>query len=158
VFFLTSAAPSHCNDDSPRRTWHGRAMEVVVLWSAGRVAGTQIAERFHVSAEPGRGFAAGSPTPRYWAGDAPGSGRKDHRVPAATVECLVELALSLPSAGRRRWITRLLAQKSALTPGVCPTCRAATGSSRHANCLSAERYDLDDAGRCQVASRAMPRL
>ena len=34
-------------------------MEVVVLWSADRVAGTDIAERSHVSAEPGRGFAAG---------------------------------------------------------------------------------------------------
>jgi hypothetical protein len=45
------------------------------------------------------------------AGDAPESGAEGPRRPAATVERLVEVALSPPPAGRRRWITRLLAQE-----------------------------------------------
>jgi transposase len=47
----------------------------------------------------------------------PKAGRKDHAVPAATVERLVELAMSPPPAGRSRWTTRLLAQEVGLTSG-----------------------------------------
>jgi hypothetical protein len=42
----------------------------------------------------------------------PKAGRKDHAVPAATVERLVELAMSPPPAGRSRWTTRLLAKEA----------------------------------------------
>ena len=47
----------------------------------------------------------------------PKAGRKDHAVPAATVERLVELAMSPPPAGRSRWTTRLLAKVVGLTSG-----------------------------------------
>src|SRR4029453_12861743 len=44
-------------------------------------------------------------------------GRTDHAVPAATVERVVELAMSPPPAGRSRWTTRLLAKEVGLTSG-----------------------------------------
>lgn len=47
----------------------------------------------------------------------PKAGRKDHAVPAATEERLVELAMSPPPAGRSRWTTRLLAKEVGLTSG-----------------------------------------
>jgi transposase len=47
----------------------------------------------------------------------PKAGRKDHAVPAATVERLIELAMSPPPAGRSRWTTRLLAKVVGLTSG-----------------------------------------
>ena len=47
----------------------------------------------------------------------PKAGRKDHAVPALTVERLVELAMSPPPAGRSRWTTRLLAKEVGLTSG-----------------------------------------
>ena len=40
--------------------------------------------------------------------DRPKAGRRDHAVPAETVERIVQLALSPPPAGRSRWTTRLL--------------------------------------------------
>src|SRR5262245_11096116 len=91
-------------------------MEVVVLWSAGSCGHANCSALARVGGAGSR-IRRRVLTARDWAGDAPESGRKPHAVPAATVERLVELALSPPSAGRRRWITRLLAQKSALTPG-----------------------------------------
>jgi transposase len=62
---------------------------------------------------PCRGFDAGV------AGLAtrPKAGRKDHAVPATTVERVVELAMSPPPAGRSRWTTRLLAKEVGLTSG-----------------------------------------
>jgi transposase len=90
----------------------------VILWSAEGVAGAAIAHRLHVSAEAvsrvRRRFiqtgVAGLAT-------RPKAGRKDHAVPAATVERLVELAMSPPPAGRSRWTTRLLAKEVELTSG-----------------------------------------
>ena len=90
----------------------------IILWSADGIAGAEIARRLHVSAEAvsriRRRFldagVAGLPT-------RPKAGRKDHAVPAATVERLVELAMSPPPAGRSRWTTRLLAKVVGLTSG-----------------------------------------
>src|SRR5437667_3516037 len=90
----------------------------VVLWSADGVAGADIARRLHLSAEAvsriRRRFletgVAGLAT-------RPKAGRKDHAVPAATVERIVELAMSPPPAGRSRWTTRLLAREVGLTSG-----------------------------------------
>ncbi|MEO8605160.1 MAG: IS630 family transposase [bacterium] len=90
----------------------------VILWSADGVAGVEIARRLHVSAEAvsriRRRFVttgiAGLET-------RPKTGRQDHAVPAATIERLVELALSPPPAGRSRWTTRLLAKKVRRTSG-----------------------------------------
>jgi hypothetical protein len=44
-------------------------------------------------------------------------GRGTRRDPAATVERVVELAMSPPPAGRSRWTTRLLAKEVGLTSG-----------------------------------------
>src|SRR5712691_1833300 len=90
----------------------------VVLWSADGVSGAEIARRLHLSAEAvsriRRRFVetgvAGLAT-------RPKAGRRDHAVPAATVERLVELAMSPPPAGRSRWTTRLLAKDVGLTSG-----------------------------------------
>jgi transposase len=90
----------------------------VVLWSADGLAGADIARRLQLSAEAvsriRRRFletgVAGLAT-------RPKAGRRDHAVPAATVERLVELAMSPPPAGRSRWTTRLLAKEVGLTSG-----------------------------------------
>jgi hypothetical protein len=42
----------------------------------------------------------------------PKAGRKDHAVPPATVDQVVNLAMSPPPAGRSRWTTRLLAKQA----------------------------------------------
>jgi transposase len=49
--------------------------------------------------------------------DQPKAGRKDHAVAAATIEEIVQLALSPPPAGRSRWTTRLLAHRVGITSG-----------------------------------------
>src|SRR6516164_9322455 len=76
----------------------------VVLWSADGVAGADIARRLHLSAE-----AVSRIRRRFLAGGVAG--------PAATVERVVELAMSPPPAGRSRWTTRLLAKDVGLTSG-----------------------------------------
>jgi len=90
----------------------------VVLWSADGVTGAEIARRLHLSVEAvsriRRRFIetgiAGLAT-------RPKAGRKDHAVPAATVERIVDLAMSPPPAGRSRWTTRLLGKAVGLTSG-----------------------------------------
>lgn len=90
----------------------------VVLWSADGISGAEIARRLHLSAE-----AVSRIRRRFVEGGAvglatrPKPGRKDHAVPAATVERVIELAMSPPPAGRSRWTTRLLAKKVGLTSG-----------------------------------------
>jgi transposase len=90
----------------------------VVLWSADGVSGAEIARRLQLSVEAvsriRRRFVEGGV-----AGLAtrPKRGRKDHAVPAAMVERMVELAMSPPPAGRTRWTTRLLGKKVGLSSG-----------------------------------------
>lgn len=90
----------------------------VVLLSADGVPGEEIARRLDLSPEAVSRIRA-----RFRSGGVPGlterpkAGRKDHAVPAATVERIVELAMSPPPAGRSRWTTRLLAQEVGLTSG-----------------------------------------
>lgn len=90
----------------------------VILLSAEAVSGREIAHRVQLSPEhvsvlrsrfQREGVAGLSARPK--------AGRKDHAVPATTVEKLVELAMSPPPAGRSRWTTRLLAQVVGLTSG-----------------------------------------
>jgi len=90
----------------------------VVLWSADGISGAEIARRLHLSVE------AVSRIRRRFLEDGvaglatrPKSGRTDHAVPAATVERVVELAMSPPPAGRSRWTTRLLGKAVGLTSG-----------------------------------------
>lgn len=90
----------------------------VILLSADHVAGREIALRLSLSAEQVSRIRS-----RFRAegvaglAERPKAGRKDHAVPAATVERLVELAMSPPPAGRSRWTTRLLAKEVGLTAG-----------------------------------------
>ncbi len=90
----------------------------VVLLSDRGVSGREIATRLnlsgeHVSKIRGR-FAAEGVAGLF---ERPKAGRKDHAVPAAVVERVVELAMSPPPAGRSRWTTRLLAKQVGLTSG-----------------------------------------
>jgi transposase len=90
----------------------------VILLSADRVSGKEIAVRLDLSPEQvsrirarfrSEGVAGLTARPK--------SGRQDHAVPRETVERVVHLAMSPPPAGRSRWTTRLLGKKVGLTSG-----------------------------------------
>jgi len=91
---------------------------LVVLWTADGVPAGEIAARLHLTAE-----AVSRIRRRFLEGgieglaDRPKTGRKDHALPAETLEKIVHLALSPPPAGRTRWTTRLLAKEVGLTSG-----------------------------------------
>ena len=96
--------------------WVRRAR--VILLSANGVSGAEIAMRLELSPE------AVSRIRRRFRDDGvdglterPKPGRKDHAVPSAVVERVVQLAMSPPPAGRSRWTTRLLAKAVGLTSG-----------------------------------------
>ena len=89
----------------------------VILWSADGVLGVEIARRLHVSVEAVSRIRRRFTTAGVDGSDTTEDGRKDHAVPAATVERLVELAMSPPPPGRSRWTTRLLAKEVDLTSG-----------------------------------------
>ena len=89
----------------------------VILLSDRGVSGREIARRLILSPEHVskvrtwfRGGGVGGLV-------RPRSGRKDHAVPAETVERIVQLAMSPPPAGRSRWTARLLAKEVRLSPG-----------------------------------------
>jgi transposase len=81
----------------------------VVLLSAEGVSGAEIAARLDLTPE-----AVSRIRLRFRQTGVAGleeqarSGRKDNKVPPATVERIVNLAMSPPPAGRSRWTTRLL--------------------------------------------------
>lgn len=81
----------------------------VVLLSAEGVTGVEIATRLDLTPE-----AVSRIRSRFRATgvagltDRPRPGRTDNKVPAETVERIVQLAMSPPPAGRSRWTTRLL--------------------------------------------------
>jgi transposase len=90
----------------------------VVLLSDSGLSGQEIALRLdlsgpHVSKIRSRFRAEGV----EGLTERPKAGRKDHAVPANTVERVVQLAMSPPPAGRSRWTTRLLAKAVSLTSG-----------------------------------------
>ena len=90
----------------------------VVLLSDRGLSGREIAIRLdlspeHVSVIRSRFRAEGI----GGLAERPKAGRKDHAVAAATVEQIVQLAMSPPPAGRSRWTTRLLAREVNLTSG-----------------------------------------
>lgn len=90
----------------------------VVLWSADGISGAEIARRLDLTPEAvSRIRRRFRDTGVPGLADRPKSGRKDNKVPAATVERVVQLALSPPPAGRSRWTTRLLAKAVGLTSG-----------------------------------------
>jgi transposase len=63
--------------------------------------------------------------------DRPKPGRRDHAVPAETIEQIVQLALSPPPAGRSRWTTRLLAEAVGRTSGCVSDILRAHGLKPH---------------------------
>jgi transposase len=82
-----------------------------VLFSADGVSGTEIATRLDLTPE-----AVSRIRRRFLEHGVAGlaerqrSGRKGNKVPPATIERIVQLAMSPPPPGRSRWTTRLLAK------------------------------------------------
>jgi transposase len=104
----------------------------VILWSAEGSSGVEIARRLQVSVE-----AVSRIRRRFVTGGVEGlatrpkAGRKDHAVPAQTVERLIELAMSPPPPGRSRWTTRLLGREVNLTSGCVSDLLRAHGLRPH---------------------------
>lgn len=88
----------------------------VVLLSADGVAGAEIAIRVGISPEYvsriRRRFCEEGVE---GLAEKPKAGRKDHAVPAETIEAIIHTTLSPPPPGRTRWTTRLLGAKFKLT-------------------------------------------
>jgi transposase len=88
----------------------------VVLLSADGVQGKEIAKRVGITPE-----YVSPIRKRFESSGVDGlaerkrAGRKDHAVPAETIERIIQTALSPPPAGRARWTTRLLGRKFKLT-------------------------------------------
>jgi transposase len=88
----------------------------VVLLSADGLSGIEIAERLDLSPEAvsrirrrfrEEGIAGLAARPK--------TGRTDNKVPPATIERVVQLAMSPPPPGRSRWTTRLLGKAVGLS-------------------------------------------
>ncbi len=89
----------------------------VILLSDRGVSGREIALRLDLSPEHVSKVRTWFRTGGVGGLRRPKSGRKDHAVPAETVDRIVQLAMSPPPAGRSRWTTRLLGKKVGLTSG-----------------------------------------
>jgi transposase len=89
----------------------------VILLSDRGVSGREIALRLDLSPEHVSKVRTWFRTGGVGGLVRPRSGRKDHAVPAETVERIVQLAMSPPPAGRSRWTARLLAKEVRLSPG-----------------------------------------
>jgi len=104
----------------------------VVLLSAAGVSGVEVAAQLALSPE-----AVSRIRRRFMQTgvdglcDQPKAGRRDHAVPADTVEQLLQLALSPPPAGRSRWTTRLLADAVGRTSGCVSDILRAHGLKPH---------------------------
>jgi transposase len=104
----------------------------VVLLSATGVSGVEIAAQLDLSPESvsrvRRRFVVAGVEGLF---DQPKAGRRDHAVPAETVERILQLALSPPPAGRSRWTTRLLAEAVGRTSGCVSDILRAHGLKPH---------------------------
>lgn len=104
----------------------------VILLSAAGESGVDIAARLDVSPEAvsriRRRFVQAGVDGLY---DRPKTGRRDHAVPHAKVERIVQLAMSPPPAGRSRWTTRLLGREVGLTSGCVSDILRAKGLKPH---------------------------
>lgn len=115
---LTAAERAALESIAARRTaraGHARRVRVILLIAEG-LAGADVAQRMGLSVPQvsriRRRFVEGRVDGLE---DQPKAGRKDHAVPHAVVERIVQMALSPPPAGRSRWTTRLLAKEFAVT-------------------------------------------
>jgi transposase len=104
----------------------------VILLSAAGVSGIDIAVQLDLSPESvsriRRRFVDAGVGGLL---DQPKAGRRDHAVPAETVERILQLALSPPPAGRSRWTTRLLAKAVGHTSGCVSDVLRAHGLKPH---------------------------
>jgi transposase len=104
----------------------------VILLSAAGITGVEIAGRLDLSREAvsriRRRFVDAGVDGLF---DRPKPGRRDHAVPAETIEEIVQLALSPPPAGRSRWTTRLLAEAVGRTSGCVSDVLRAQGLKPH---------------------------
>lgn len=104
----------------------------VILLSAEGISGVEIAGRLDLSREAvsriRRRFVDEGVEGLF---DRPKPGRRDHAVPAETIEQIVQLALSPPPAGRSRWTTRLLAEAVGRTSGCVSDVLRAQGLQPH---------------------------
>lgn len=104
----------------------------VILLSAEGITGKEVALRLDLSAEQVSRIRS-----RFRSEGISGlserkkAGRKDHAVPSATIERVVQLAMSPPPAGRSRWTTRLLGREVELTPGCVSDILRANGLKPH---------------------------
>jgi transposase len=104
----------------------------VILLSDEGISGKEIAVRLDLSAEQVSRIRA-----RFRSEGVAGlaerrkAGRKDHAVPAATVERIVQMAMSPPPAGRTRWTARLLAGAVGFTYGCVADVLRANGLKPH---------------------------
>jgi len=104
----------------------------VILLSAAGIGGVEIAAQVDLSPEAvsriRRRFVREGVDGLF---DRPKAGRRDHAVPVASVERIVQLALSPPPAGRSRWTTRLLADAVGHTSGCVSDILRAQGVKPH---------------------------
>lgn len=104
----------------------------VILLSAAGVSGIDIAAQLDLSPESvsriRRRFVEAGVDGLL---DQPKAGRRDHAVPADTVEQIIQLALSPPPAGRSRWTTRLVADAVGRTSGCISDILRAQGLKPH---------------------------
>jgi transposase len=104
----------------------------VVLLSADGVKGNEIAKRVGITPE-----YVSRIRKRFQCSGVDGlserkrAGRKDHAVPAETIEQIVQTTLSPPPAGRTRWTTRLLARKFDVTSWTVSKILRANGLKPH---------------------------
>ena len=89
----------------------------VILLSDRGISGREIALRLDLTPEHVSKVRTWFRTGGVGGLRRPRSGRKDHAVPAETVDRIVQLAMSPPPAGRSRWTTRLLGKELDLTSG-----------------------------------------
>ncbi len=88
----------------------------IILLSADGIAGREIATRVGISEEQvSRIRRRFQEEGVQGLAERPKAGRKDHAVPADTVEKIIQMALAPPPPGRTRWTTRLLAREFDLT-------------------------------------------
>src|SRR6187455_1157692 len=104
----------------------------VILLSADGLGGAEIAARLDLSPEAvsriRRRFVEAGVDGLQ---DRPKAGRRDHAVPADTIEQIVQLALLPLPAGRSRWTTRLLADAVGRTSGCVSDILRAQGVKPH---------------------------
>jgi transposase len=110
---------------------HARRARVVLL-SAEGVPNVEIATRTGLAVTQVARIRT-----RFFKGGVSGlgerrkAGRKDHAVPPATIERIIQMTLSPPPRGRSRWTTRLLGREFGLTSATIAKILRANGLKPH---------------------------